>query len=561
MSSKFDREALRSFTFEEDRDLNPFFAGRTDIRRTIMEKCSIVTTRHITASSTSPPSGGMTQLIQGPPGIGKTSLLQKLRLDCMTHINQNPDGHHVIPVGPFGPDDLYDPSITDCIHDSVRDATRTLNARTVKMIIGDVSRIFASVGFQGFSIGLRASAKTVPSGCTILLMVDEIQTLDLINSGEPASLLRKLHLGSSRHPVLPVLAGLSNSRDVIDSIGISRPGSQAIHHMKEMNNDEMAQSMHLFIRRFGISGAHDLISERSKTIASWCHGWPKHLQNAMKALADELLLQDGNLARCDMTKIKRSFTDQKSEYYLTRFGEFRGRPALIGSLMARLGSEPVDLGTVDDAIAATMQDPLWQGKPVPEFKSMLRRGLLDESQSQPRPLYRCPIPSLQSFAVAQTGTSLHVNAACGLVDDVTQDLDQGNNVNARDAWGRTPLHLAVKDDWPQIMYLLIKAGADPNARDEKGRTPLHTATQENLPRASFDILFAAGADPNARDNRGQTALHLALQDDHAKIVPILIEAGTDMQIRDCMGRTAQDVASANSKSLGILSETTNLSGH
>ncbi|CRL21491.1 Cyclin-like F-box [Penicillium camemberti] len=77
------------------------------------------------------------------------------------------------------------------------------------------------------------------------------------------------------------------------------------------------------------------------------------------------------------------------------------------------------------------------------------------------------------------------------------------------------LHVACLYDHPKIMQVLLEAGADLNAKDARGRTPLHMLFKSSLSKSSyhgipFDILLA---DPTVkideRDNYGCTPLHAA----------------------------------------------------
>jgi hypothetical protein len=78
------------------------------------------------------------------------------------------------------------------------------------------------------------------------------------------------------------------------------------------------------------------------------------------------------------------------------------------------------------------------------------------------------------------------------VTQTTALLDQGAAIDARDELGRTPLMLAVMQDRPAVVRLLLARGADPNAADNAGHTPLQKAKQEKL-RDVAALLERAGA--------------------------------------------------------------------
>jgi ankyrin repeat protein len=73
----------------------------------------------------------------------------------------------------------------------------------------------------------------------------------------------------------------------------------------------------------------------------------------------------------------------------------------------------------------------------------------------------------------------------------------------------TPLHVAAKRDNPQIVRLLLNAGANPNSKTRRHETALHMAAKIGNPEIAADLLHA-GADVNARSNvYHQTPLHCA----------------------------------------------------
>ncbi|MDE2674648.1 MAG: hypothetical protein OXH65_06010, partial [Paracoccaceae bacterium] len=61
--------------------INPFFSGRKELQYRIDQKSKIISQDYLKDPGSNP-AGGQTQVIQGPPGIGKTSLLEKIRQNC-----------------------------------------------------------------------------------------------------------------------------------------------------------------------------------------------------------------------------------------------------------------------------------------------------------------------------------------------------------------------------------------------------------------------------------------------------------------------------------------------
>ncbi len=90
-------------------------------------------------------------------------------------------------------------------------------------------------------------------------------------------------------------------------------------------------------------------------------------------------------------------------------------------------------------------------------------------------------------------------------ENVADCLRSGAELEARNKYGRTPLHHAV---WfngnPAVAAALLDAGADPKALDKYDRTPLHGAAMANRNPVVIALLLEAGADPVARDRFGRT---------------------------------------------------------
>jgi ankyrin repeat protein len=91
---------------------------------------------------------------------------------------------------------------------------------------------------------------------------------------------------------------------------------------------------------------------------------------------------------------------------------------------------------------------------------------------------------------------------------------------------RTPLHLAVLKNRPQMVKLLLELGADASAKDGRGYTPLALATDKTNP-AIAAALIAAGANPKEQSaNRFELVVPiLTVRDISASIEYLRRQAG------------------------------------
>src|SRR5215468_2046552 len=116
---------------------------------------------------------------------------------------------------------------------------------------------------------------------------------------------------------------------------------------------------------------------------------------------------------------------------------------------------------------------------------------------------------------------------------VRQLLDNGADVNARDAEGNTPLLLASFYASPECLKLLIEKGVDVNAANKAGATPLiRAATDYEKTR----LLVAAGANIQVRTALGNTPLILAARRaGNTRTVQLLLERGANPTERNEAG--------------------------
>lgn len=123
-------------------------------------------------------------------------------------------------------------------------------------------------------------------------------------------------------------------------------------------------------------------------------------------------------------------------------------------------------------------------------------------------------------------------------------IDAGADINDEDAYGFTPLHIAVaKCDDEGVVRALLEAGADVNARNKHDVTPLHRVRYAQVAK----ILINAGAEVNAKDNHRWTPLHhVVFSKAKVDVVRALIKGGADVTIEDYEHHTPLSLAGTKS---------------
>jgi ankyrin repeat protein len=118
----------------------------------------------------------------------------------------------------------------------------------------------------------------------------------------------------------------------------------------------------------------------------------------------------------------------------------------------------------------------------------------------------------------------------------------------------TPLLLAAKGAYPEMMELLLAHGADLRAKTAEGTTALMLAagvaifnegddagTEEETLRA-VKLLVDRGADVNEIDTNGETALHGAAYRGHNAVVQLLADKGATLNVKNRIGWTPLTIA-------------------
>ena len=155
-------------------------------------------------------------------------------------------------------------------------------------------------------------------------------------------------------------------------------------------------------------------------------------------------------------------------------------------------------------------------------------------------------------------------------------IDAGACVTATDADGKTALHFAVQNQHterirdlmrmrdhdrkeettvcfaatnnnPEVVRTLLGYGASVDAVDRKGRTPLHDAARESSNAQVVQLLLDHGASPTTLDQNGETPLHQAARlTINPEIITMLLKNGASVTEINQEGKTPLELLEANS---------------
>ena len=128
-------------------------------------------------------------------------------------------------------------------------------------------------------------------------------------------------------------------------------------------------------------------------------------------------------------------------------------------------------------------------------------------------------------------------------------LKSGAKVDGLDTHGQTYL-ASYGFFFPQVLRILLEAGANPNATAREGQTALMRAAGFGF-EESVKILIEYHADPNLEDHEGRTALMHAAMGRYVDAIPLLLDNGADANVRDSEGKTALDLALTSKNQVAI----------
>ena len=411
---------ISEFIEGQDRGQQPIFVGREEIIEQITK--AVVRCRLNTRAGQC-----FTITITGPPGSGKTSLLEELnnRLGSKSTGGVNPN--QALTVVSLEGNDLSS---------AVTVAGKLISGYTGEKLSVSKENTRTTSGKLGFSklfVGRNKSSKDIPlseqvknagmlwlsvidntdinvENDVFLLLMDEAQAIqgyatEGVNGSNQNNIVMGLHAGfkgTSGLKIVPVFAGLSDTETVLSERGVTRLGSDAVIRLGSLTQTETEELVTEWMQHESF-GFNELFKESdlsrvSKIIAIASEGWPRHanicLRELGKAILDKSLKLDQEI---DLNEVLEKSHDERVRHYGQRIVVARLRR--FEAVLSDAAQSSTD-GTVESEALTEIAENDYQMTPseVEERIAMaVHAGILETVSEYERHRLKFPIPSLFTY--------------------------------------------------------------------------------------------------------------------------------------------------------------------
>ena len=137
-------------------------------------------------------------------------------------------------------------------------------------------------------------------------------------------------------------------------------------------------------------------------------------------------------------------------------------------------------------------------------------------------------------------TALHLLVLGESREAVSSILEIGAEVDALCDMGNTPLALAASIGRPEMVQLLLNAGASVAVKGQFEPT-LHKAARSGNVEV-VRLVLDAGASIDEQADFAEAAIHIAAEEGYAAMVELLLSRGADASLKSSFGGTALEIA-------------------
>ena len=401
----FDAAGLQDFITRGEKSPPPVFVGRGGVLKDIETAGETVWNGDGPGAHGVP---GMTRIVQGAPGAGKTSILSELARRAA----ERDGAHGQSRVVTVESSELLE-SLPDALRDVAAAATlppprwRDVFRNPTLSLDGGIPSASLDTAWPP-DVAAPQTLSELARRCApatwqapVIVAVDEAQTLPGPPHAPHALFLQGIHNAVRGLALSLVLAGLGDTRDAVHEMDLTR--GTTIHEVDGLDAADCATLMQGFCHHFGIDPAgHEA---RLDALAAPCEGWPRHLHFAMQALAEEALRTEGDLARVDWARIGTAAAASRIRYYQhQQSAAMKEADGLTAAVLDRLqdGTRPSGaLALIEDNVMDRAGHRLPKGMDAEDFYThLVHRGAL---QRRADGTVHCPIPSFRTYLVRAGG--------------------------------------------------------------------------------------------------------------------------------------------------------------
>lgn len=139
-------------------------------------------------------------------------------------------------------------------------------------------------------------------------------------------------------------------------------------------------------------------------------------------------------------------------------------------------------------------------------------------------------------------TALHIAMRRNNLSEIRKLLSQQVNIDARNEFDDTPLHLAAQLNNGESHYeaarILLNNGASVNVQNKEGKTPVWYLIRKGTVRIiQLFLIFESDFNPNELKNSRKINLYFSIQGCRVEVMQFLIDRGFDINFRDKYGKT------------------------
>ncbi|KAJ9134292.1 hypothetical protein NKR23_g10251 [Pleurostoma richardsiae] len=193
--------------------------------------------------------------------------------------------------------------------------------------------------------------------------------------------------------------------------------------------------------------------------------------------------------------------------------------------------------TIDVIPEQSVQDCDWNA-----LRELARKAIAEDDTALMREVVLSRNFEIDSVVDDHHGwNSLMLASYAGRKEQARLLLEAGADPDHRDLCRNSPLIIAAREEFREVLVELIRHGADTEQRDGRGYTAAMVAARFGNADV-LEALLQKGADVDAALPNGRTALHIAAATGQPAIVCLLWKYGCRRDVRDKSGKTPLDLA-------------------